>query len=67
VLSPTQALERILAALDDVAPLPPERVPLSEALGRSLAEDVRAGMPLPPFDNSQMDGYALRAVDASRA
>ena len=67
MLSPTQALERILAALDDVAPLPPERVPLSEALGRALAEDVRAGMALRPFDNSQMDGYALRAVDASCA
>ena len=67
MLSPTEALERILGALDDVTPLPPERVPLSDALGRSLAEDVRAGMPLPPFDNSQMDGYSLRAVDAPLA
>jgi molybdopterin molybdotransferase len=67
VLSPTEALHRILGSLDAIAPLPAERVPLSEALGRALAEDVRAERPLPPFDNSQMDGYALRAVDAPRA
>jgi molybdopterin molybdotransferase len=67
VLTPRQALSRILTALDDVAPLPPERVPLAEAVGRALAEEVRALRPLPPFDNSQMDGYALRAADAPRA
>jgi len=66
VLTPRQALSRILTALDDVAPLPPERVPLAEAHGRALAEEVRADRPLPPFDNSQMDGYALRAADAPR-
>ena len=54
-------------AIDDVAPLPPERVPLAAALGRALAEEVRADRPLPPFDNSQMDGYALRAADAPDA
>jgi molybdopterin molybdotransferase len=67
VLTPRQALSRILTALDDVAPLPPERVPLADAVGRALAEEVRALRPLPPFDNSQMDGYALRAADAPRA
>ena len=50
-----------------MAPLPPERVALAGALGRVLAEDLRASSPLPPFDNSQMDGYALRAADAPRA
>jgi molybdopterin molybdotransferase len=67
VLEPEEAVSRILGALADVAPLPPERVPLREALGRALAEDVTAQRALPPFDNSQMDGYALRAADAPRA
>lgn len=67
MLEPEEAVARILDALADVAPLPPERVPLREALGRALAEDVSAGRALPPFDNSQMDGYALRASDAARA
>lgn len=67
MLTPPEALERILQAIGDLAPLPPERVPLAAALGRALAEEVRADRPLPPFDNSQMDGYALRAADAPRA
>ncbi|HET8734773.1 MAG TPA: gephyrin-like molybdotransferase Glp [Anaeromyxobacteraceae bacterium] len=67
MLTPSEAVARILDALSDVAPLPPERVPLAAAAGRALSEDVRADRPLPPFDNSQMDGYALRAADAPRA
>jgi molybdopterin molybdotransferase len=67
VIDPATALERILRALEDVSPLPAERVPLGDAVGRALAEDVRAAGPLPPFDNSQMDGYALRAADAPRS
>ncbi|HKZ09862.1 MAG TPA: gephyrin-like molybdotransferase Glp [Rhodanobacteraceae bacterium] len=43
--------------------LPIETVPLVEAQGRVLAEDVRAPHPLPPFDNSAMDGFALRGAD----
>lgn len=39
--------------------LPVERLALANARGRVLAEDVVAAMPLPPFDNSAMDGYAL--------
>ena len=61
------ALRRILSALGDVAPLPPERVPLAAALGRALAEDLVADRPLPAFDAATMDGYALRAADAARA
>jgi molybdopterin molybdotransferase len=45
--------------LSDVAVLPPERVPLAQAAGRVLAEDLRARSPLPPFDASAMDGYAV--------
>jgi molybdopterin molybdotransferase len=44
-----------------------ERVPLSEALGRVLAEPVVSRRTLPPFDNSAMDGYAVRHRDTSAA
>jgi molybdopterin molybdotransferase len=67
VLTPAEARARILAALSDVAPLPPERVPLAAALGRALAEDLVAELDLPAFDASTMDGYALRAEDAPAA
>lgn len=67
MLTPAAALDRILRALRDVAPLPAERVPLADALGRALAEDVAAERPLPAFDGATMDGYALRAADAARA
>ena len=40
-----------------------ETVPLSQALGRGLARDVAAPLNLPPFANSQMDGYAVRSAD----
>jgi molybdopterin molybdotransferase len=66
VLSPAAALSRILAVLGDVAPLPPERVALSGAVGRALARDVVAETDLPAFDASTMDGYALRATEAPR-
>ena len=55
-----EAVARIVAA---VAPLPVERVPLLDAMGRVLAEDVAAPLTLPPWDNSAMDGYAVRADD----
>jgi molybdopterin molybdotransferase len=48
---------------DGVVPLPAESVPLPEALGRVLAEAVPAGFNLPPFDNSAMDGFAVRLQD----
>jgi molybdopterin molybdotransferase len=60
VLSIRDAQDRILAR---AAPLPGERVPIDAALGRVLAEDLIAGRVLPPFDNSAMDGYAVRAAD----
>ena len=47
--------------------LPAERVRLQDALGRVLAEDIVADSDLPPFDRSQMDGYAVRAEDAASA
>lgn len=44
-------------------PLAPIRAPLEDALDRVLAEDVIAAGPLPPFDHSAMDGWAVRAAD----
>ncbi len=55
-----EALAEILA---QVQTLPPESVPLLEATGRTLAIDVFADSDSPPFDNSAVDGYAVRAVD----
>ena len=55
-----EARERML---DGVAPLPGERVALADALGRVLAEPVSARLTLPPWDNSAMDGFAVRAAD----
>ena len=48
-------------------PLPTEEVGLQHALGRVLAVDVLADSDLPPFDRSQMDGYAVRAADVKSA
>jgi molybdopterin molybdotransferase len=64
MLEPGAATKAILTSLADLAPLPAERVPLERAAGRALAEDLLAPRSLPPFDSSQMDGYALRAADA---
>ncbi len=59
--------EALARVLDAVAPLPPRRVPLGEALGRVAAEDVVAADPVPPFTNSGMDGFAVRAADVAGA
>lgn len=53
--------------LEGAKPLPPERVPAEEALGRVLAEDVASPRTLPPADVSAMDGYAVRAADLAGA
>lgn len=47
-----------------VAPLAAEKVPLLQARGRLLRADAQAVCDLPPFDQSAMDGYALRAAEA---
>lgn len=51
--------------LDRIRTLGAERVPLLAARGRVAAEDVAAGLDLPPWDNSAMDGYAVRAADVA--
>jgi len=60
LLSIEDALARIL---ERVRPLPSETIPLEEAAGRVLAEDVPAVVDLPPFPSSAMDGFAVRAAD----
>ena len=57
--------EALTAVLAGVSVLQAEQVPLLAALGRVLAQDVVAKDSLPPFSNSSMDGYALRAADLS--
>jgi molybdopterin molybdotransferase len=61
MLTEQDALSSILAA---VRPLETEELRLFEAGDRILAEDVLARVSLPRFDNSSMDGYAVRAADA---
>src|SRR5262249_24409421 len=51
----------------DLAPLPGEGVRLAEALGRALAGDVSAAVDAPPFDRSNVDGFAVRAADTTGA
>jgi len=57
--------QRVVAEL--IAARRPVRVGLAEAEGRVLAEDVAAPLSLPVFDNSAMDGYAVRAEDVAGA
>jgi molybdopterin molybdotransferase len=55
-------MERLIA--DRIEPVPEsERVPLHGARGRVVAHDVKAPVDLPPFDNSAVDGYAVRHAD----
>ncbi len=55
------------AILARVEPLPAEEVGLGDALSRRLAEDAIASAPVQPFDNSAMDGFAVRAADTAGA
>src|SRR5215475_15113120 len=64
-------MDSVEAYLADIAaairPLPARELPLADALGAVLADDVTALRPMPSFDNSAMDGYAIRADDVSTA
>src|SRR4029078_12276562 len=62
LLSVTEALARVTEGL---AQLDAERVPLAECRGRVLAEDLAASLTQPPFDDSAMDGYDVRARDVA--
>ena len=61
-------LEETRAAILAAVPrLPVVRAPIADAVGLVLAEDVVAAEPVPPFANTAMDGYALRAADTAGA
>src|SRR5215831_3629964 len=66
VVSAEEARRRFEGHLD-LKPLPAERVPLGEALGRTLASDLAAPIDVPPFDRANVDGFALRAADTTGA
>ena len=59
--------EALATVLDSVHSLGVERVALLDALGRVLAQEVRSPRDIPGFDNSAMDGYAVRAADITGA
>ncbi|MBX6766118.1 MAG: molybdopterin molybdenumtransferase MoeA, partial [Actinomadura rubrobrunea] len=59
--------EHLAEILGTVRELPPLDLALLEAHGTVLAEPVSAPVPLPPFDNSAMDGYAVVASDVAGA
>lgn len=65
MITPAEALERIFAAV----PTPAKSVllPLEKAVGGFLRHDIHAPLQLPPFDNSAMDGYAVRWDAATQA
>ncbi len=59
--------EHLASVLDGIGSIDPIELTLLDAQGLLLAEDVRADFPLPSFDNSAMDGYAVRAMDTRDA
>jgi len=64
MISVEEALDKILS---HIKPLGAEKVSLLETLGRVIAEDICASRDIPPYDNSGMDGYAVRGTDIERA
>jgi molybdopterin biosynthesis enzyme len=64
LLTPDEARHIVLAHTPTVLE---ETVPHDAALGRTLAHDIISPLELPPFDNSSVDGYALRAEDTRGA
>ncbi len=64
MISVTEASSTVLA---NVRRLEVEQVPLDDCVGRVLAEDVVARASAPPWDNSSMDGYAVRSTDVAGA
>ncbi|HVQ87498.1 MAG TPA: gephyrin-like molybdotransferase Glp [Actinomycetes bacterium] len=59
--------EHLEVVLAHISPLDPMDLRLLDAQGCSLSDDVSAPWDLPPFDNSSMDGYAVRAADVAGA
>lgn len=59
--------EHLATVLDGIGSIDPIELTLLDAQGLLLAENVRSDFPLPSFDNSSMDGYAVRAIDTRDA
>jgi molybdopterin molybdotransferase len=55
--------DALSALLEAIRPLPSAEIPLTQAVGRYLSAQAVSRIDLPPFDNSAMDGYAVRASD----
>src|ERR1700682_2554656 len=66
ILSREDALARFVAALFPRA-IPSEPRQLSDALGCALAQDIVAPIDVPPFDRSNVDGFAVRSADLALA
>jgi molybdopterin molybdotransferase len=64
MISVEEALAKVLSYVDV---LEAEEVPVLEAMGQVLAEDITSHLNIPPLDNTAMDGYALRADDTRGA
>ncbi len=64
MLTVEEALERILSFFE---PLEPVRVPIAEAGGMVISEDIVSHLDVPPMDNSAMDGYAVQSQSVSGA
>jgi molybdopterin molybdotransferase len=64
LLPPEEMRRRLLGQIE---PLPPRTVPVAQASGLVLAEDLRASFQLPRFTNAAMDGFALRSADTTDA
>jgi putative molybdopterin biosynthesis protein len=67
LVSVEEALRLLEEKVGGIRPLEVIEVPLLEAQGKVLAEDVRAPIDYPPFDRSTVDGYAVRSVDVAGA
>lgn len=64
MLTPREASARIL---EDIRPLAPELVATVEGAGRVISENVIASVTIPPWNNSSMDGFAVRRADVASA
>lgn len=64
MISVEEALAEILGHVES---LPPEQVHILDAMGRVLTEEIISDIDIPPFANSAMDGYAVRAADTAGA
>jgi molybdopterin molybdotransferase len=64
MLTVEEALQKIL---DEINVLDTETIPIMEALGQVLAEDIKSDINVPPLDNSAMDGYAVLSGDTRGA